>query len=330
MRLEPAFLLLAPLLFCSAARAGDISLPQRVAAAQATAHNALACVPAQPFYWEIGDAIHPLAGGEVGRGAPARETPLAIASASKWIYAAFVAEQRQGVLSDADIQFLTFESGYTRFHVCRQSQTVAGCLDSPINGFGRPDPATLGRFDYNGGHMQRHATQIGLGALDNDGLAQAIRHGLARLGNDWSFEYRQPQLAGGGATSAAAYSRFLRALMDGELRLGGLLGADPVCTNPAVCPDAAVKTPIPPVESWHYSIGHWVEDDPKVGDGSFSSPGAFGFYPWISADKQTYGILAREEHRGVFSNDEAERPSIESVQCGRLIRAAWMDGTAKP
>ncbi|HUN90596.1 MAG TPA: hypothetical protein VMU33_00955 [Burkholderiaceae bacterium] len=318
------------LLACATATAADIPLQQRIAAVQATARDAVACVAAQPFYWEMGDATQSLASGAAGRDAPRRDTTMAIASASKWIYAAFVVEQRHGLLTDVDVAYLTFQSGYSRFRFCRPSQTVAACQQSPLNGFGRIDASTVGRFDYSGGHMQKHALSMGLGALDNDGLGQAIRGGLAPLGITWSFDYRQPQLAGGGATNAADYARFLRALMDGTLKLGGQLGTHAVCTNPSACPDQAVKTPIPSVENWHYSIGHWVEDDPQVGDGSFSSPGAFGFYPWISADKRTYGLVAREDHRGVLSTDEAQRPSIESVQCGRQMRAAWMDGVAKP
>lgn len=77
--------------------------------------------------------------------------------------------------------------------------------------------------------------------------------------------------------------------------------------------------PIPPGESWHYSIGHWVEDDPVVGDGAFSSPGAFGFYPWIDATKSYYGILAR--------NVSGAGSVGDSVDCGRLIRKAWTTQT---
>ena len=47
---------------------------------------------------------------------------------------------------------------------------------------------------------------------------------------------------------------------------------------------------------------------------AFSSPGAFGFYPWIDAGKTTYGIVARADMGG----------AIPSVYCGRLIRKAWM------
>jgi hypothetical protein len=93
------------------------------------------------------------------------------------------------------------------------------------------------------------------------------------------------------------------------------LGTHPVCTLPGSCP-GAIESPVP--VAWHYSLNHWVEDDPGNGDGAFSSPGAFGFYPWISADKQWYGILARVSRRpGAYK---------ESVYCGIKLRHAWISG----
>jgi CubicO group peptidase (beta-lactamase class C family) len=175
--------------------------------------------------------------------------------------------------------------------------------------------------------MQKHAVLMGLGSLGPDGLALAVQQALApALGGDWHLDYSQAMPAGGGVMSAADYARFLRGLLDGRLQLGTLLGRHAVCTNPQSCPNEAVKTPIPGNESWHYSLGHWVEDDPQVGDGAFSSPGAFGFYPWISADRRLYGLVAREQRSGVLSGDPGDKPAVASVACGREIRAAWTDG----
>ena len=106
-------------------------------------------------------------------------------------------------------------------------------------------------------------------------------------------------------------------MMAGRLRLGSLLGTAPVCTNPRTC-SAAVSAPIPPSESWHYSIGHWVEDDPAAGDGAFSSPGAFGFYPWVDSGRTWWGIVAR------MARDSDEQEGVASMKCGRRIRAAWL------
>ncbi len=79
-------------------------------------------------------------------------------------------------------------------------------------------------------------------------------------------------------------------------------------------------TAVPASESWHYSIGHWVEDDRVVGDGAFSSAGAFGFYPRIDAGKASYGIVARSSGAG---------SGFESASCGRLIRKAWATAVAQ-
>lgn len=327
MRRTTLALLIAAPLVTSLATHADPTPMQRAGAARLTAEKAAACVAAQPFYWEIGNATQPLAGGKAGNNGPERSTEMAIASASKWVYGAFVAERRQGQLSAEDVKFLHFQSGYTYYHVCRPNQSVAACQESLLNGRGRMNTATENRFDYNGGHMQKHAVLMGLGSFGPDGLAVAIRQAIApALGGDWSFSYSQAMPAGGGQTSAADYSRFLRALMGGQLLLGGLLGKEAVCTNPQSCPNEAVKTPIPATESWHYSLGHWVEDDPTVGDGAFSSPGAFGFYPWISADKRFYGIVAREQRHGAMTGDPGDKPAVASVNCGRQIRAAFMDG----
>lgn len=315
----------------TAAAQAEPEAATRAAAARQTAEQSAACAPAQPFYWEVGDAGQALASGSVGSGAPTATTELAIASASKWVWGAVVAEQRGGRLSDEDVRFLTFRSGYTRFRFCRPGQTVADCQQALLNGRGQPDPATEGRFSYSGGHMQQQAVRLGLGDADRAALARAVRLALApALGADWQFDYAQPQPAGGGRSSAAHYARFLRGLLGAQLQLGRLLGRQAVCTQTASCPGQAVNTPIPAAERWHYSLGHWVEDDPQVGDGAFSSPGAFGFYPWISADRRFYGVVAREQRSGAASGDPSDRPSIVSVDCGRQIRAAWRAGVPQP
>jgi hypothetical protein len=76
-------------------------------------------------------------------------------------------------------------------------------------------------------------------------------------------------------------------------------------------------------EAWHYSLGHWIEDDPLVGDGSFSSPGALGFYPWIDSNSTYYGLLVREDDTAETSG---AYEGYQSAVCGRLIRRAWMSG----
>ncbi len=77
-------------------------------------------------------------------------------------------------------------------------------------------------------------------------------------------------------------------------------------------------------QRWHYSITHWVEDDPTQGDGAFSSPGAFGFYLWIEANKKYYGVISRySAATGTVQN------GLDSALCGHQLRAAWETGVAQ-
>ena len=285
------------------------TIAQRAAAAASAASQAADCVAVQPFYWSIGDATGKQGDGSVGASLPTAQTIMSIASASKLVYGAYVAEQRGGVLTDADVHFLTFTSGYTDFTSCQPGETVDGCEADGSNG--TYVAANDGKFYYSGGHMEKHAADNGLGPDDSVALAGAVN---AALGS--SFAYSQPQPAGGIYTNAGTYGAFLQRIVGGQLKIGALLGTHPVCTNPFTCADA-VYTPLP-TESDHYSIGHWVEDDPAAGDGAFSSPGAFGFYPWISADKTWWGIVARS----VMASDEQQ--GVASLKCGRRIRAAWV------
>ena len=295
---------------------------QRTQAATTTAANNSNCVAVKPFYWEIGDKAGLMASGSVNATGSLltynASTVVNIASASKWLYGAYVVERRGAAgLSGSDIKFLNFRSGYTSFTSCSPTQTVGSCVAASTNGV--YTPASDGKFLYGGGHMQVHASLMGLDALDNTTLATEIK---TQLGSDIDMSYSQPQLAGGVRTNADSYARYLRKLLNGQLRMGAALGSNPVCTNPLTCNGTALGTPIPTNESWQYSVGHWVESDPAVGDGSFSSAGAFGFYPWVDSGKRYYGIVARQD----FANAAA---GVASAYCGRLIRKAWVTGTAQ-
>lgn len=291
---------------------------QRIAAATSTANNHAACTAVAPFYWEVGDRNAARASGTVLRTGDATtygaDSLLALASATKWLFAAYVVELRGGTVPADEVRHLHFRSGYTSFTSCLPGQTVDGCLALPAAN-GAYTAATDGRFFYDGGHMQKLASLVGLGNMNNGALATELR---SLLGDDIGLSFNQPQLAGGAQATPADYARFLRKLLDGRLKLGALLGTQAVCTNPDTCPNA-LATPVPRSESWNYALGHWVEADPVVGDGAFSSAGAFGFYPWIDATRSWYGVLARQAAAG---------SGHASAQCGRLIRKAWLTGSA--
>lgn len=312
------------LLLHAASSHAQPTLSERASAVRTTAKTNALCSTRLlgPYYWEIGNRSRALASGRLStRGSGtviAADTELSIASASKWLYAAYVIE-RDGDLPGAR-PFLSMTSGYSNFRagLCPTEGTVAECDPGEITA----REAINRTFHYDGGHMQRHAIDTGLGPLTRDGLAAEIR---SVIGDQVLTGYGQPGVAGGGRTTPRRYGEFLRRLLPGAaapLQLGALLGADPVCTLPSDTCDASRLTAIP--EAWHYSIGHWIEDDPATTPAdnfAYSSPGSFGFYPWIDIDRNWYGILARQTE-AFTGQDEG----YASVQCGRLLRMAWKTG----
>jgi hypothetical protein len=251
------------------------------------------------YYWEIGDRSGVLGSGRVGSAAPTAGAPIDIASASKWLYGALALQARPIPTAD-DVRFLTMTSGFETFSLCTRFQTVATCAAAGDND--RYTPADDGRFFYSGAHMQQHAVGNGLGPLTPAGLGPQVSRALGV-----TVAYGTPQLAGGAVIAPSEFGAFLRKLMRNELALAPFLGTFAVCTNPATCATSA-NSPIP--ADWFYSLGHWVEDD-----GTFSSPGAFGFYPWISGDRSLYGIVVTEH--GFAGN------GWTAAQCGRQIRNSW-------
>ena len=301
-----------------------ITPAQRQAAAQQTAMTHADCTTLGPFYWEIGDKTGALASGSTGDNSVVATTEFPIASASKWLFGAYVAEVRNGVLTADDIQHLRMMAGYNSFDdgSCGANvATVADCFAVSSNS--TLTTADIGVFNYGGGHFQHWATVNGMGALTRATLAADMK---AKLGTNIDLRYFSPQLAGGAGTSATQYATFLRKILNNELKIAALLGSNAVCADadPAACsaPPADV-----PFAGTHYSMAHWVEDDPAGGDGAFSSAGLFGFYPWVDATKTQYGILSRQVPRG--SSGGPIGAGRLSMLCGRKLRLAFNSGTAQ-
>lgn len=280
---------------------GDV---RRTTAARAAATSKTnACSLIHPFYWELGGAQARKASGSVDVGFTGT-TKVAMASASKWLYSAYVMQTR--ALSPESVPYLNFTSGNIDFETCLPRQTVQQCADARSNGGLSPD--AVGRFNYDGGHMQRHAVMIGLGSWDSAKLAADYNR---VLGTHVSFF--SPWIEAGAETTADDYAAFLRRIMTKGLKIEAALGSNQVCTDPATCPTAMYS---PTAKPMNYSLGHWVEVD---FDGAYSSAGGAGFYPWISADKSLYGIVSRQ---GTAGTGDA------SADCGRAIRNAWVSMSA--
>jgi len=298
-----------------------------IAAGEAANGSICEAVNNGEFYWEIGASTGgPIVSGQVGS-AYDRMTTVPIASASKWIFGAYVVERFGGVPTGSVgaelVKALNMKSGYISFGPlsCVLAFRVKRCFVAGDND--EYTAAADGEFFYGGGHAQYIAATdslLGLGAKTRVKLLNEINSWLA-LGP--SFAYRNPGLAGGMEANAADYAAFLQRIMLGSYEISDLLNYSPVATAPC----AVGLSGCSPVEGIdpHYSLHHWIEDDNggtvrgvamTPGDGSHSSPGALGFYPWISADMNFYGVISTD---GPISSD----PAPKSLACGRAIRDAF-------
>ena len=290
---------------------GADSLAARTQAVLDTIAHDATCNTLPQLYWEIGDVHGALASGSVGTSFAA-DTQMNIASATKWLWGAYVVERFKDDPGAIDLAAMTMKTGYVSlsYDTCVLSSTVQDCFAAASNS--THTAADDGVFYYNGGHFQKYAIDLGLGGDDKVALAAEFKK---YLGADLAFTFSSPQLAAGARTSPSDYAAFLRKILAGSLAIAAELDANAVCTLPSACPTAAYS---PAPAAWHYAYAHWIEDDPTSGDGAFSSPGAFGFYPWIDASKQYYGILARYVvGSGAY---------LESANCGRLLRKAFLTG----
>ena len=240
---------------------------------------------------------------------------------------------------------------------------------------------TPGTFDYDSGHMEVHAsnnqTLLGIANLTSDLIyihyVEEFKTTSTPAGNVYKTPYSnygvftEPMIAGAIYQEPLYYSYFLQTILNSSVLLGSLAGGnnsnyytcawttprDTVGQNlSSDCPTAYYS---PLVFKWNYALGHWWEVDPSDNDDwSVSSPGAYGFYPWIQplcpaaghpgnvCTSQTefntaytnngsgvwsyYGFVARQLATGSSPTGNG----TASHNCALLVRTAWLTGVANP
>lgn len=302
------------------------SMEKAAAAAKQVAANDPLCATSAlgDYYWEIGNATSssPLVSNAEGSGSVTATTHFNIASSSKFVFGAYVLQKKgiDQVKNDPSLRDgLRFLSGYTGFddNACIGTTTVGTC--NSAGNISSPDPNTVNRFYYDGGHDQKLATvDLNLSGFTSKQLDQEYRATLG-LSTGFNMAPLDPLIAGGLLASATDYAQFLRSVMNQQLVIGAHLGEDAVCADPSTCPTQALYSPIRQLgEPWSYSYNHWVESEKGNGTvDAYSSPGKFGFYPWITPDRKYYGILSRHDTQLIGGG-------ADSVKCGRQIRKAFL------
>lgn len=206
---------------------------------------------------------------------------------------------------------LSFTSGLQNEHLCtlQQAITLADCV-AIISGTDPVAPPGT-RFDYGSTHLHVAArmAEVTTGKRWNALFTETL---AAPLGLPAEVTYftapRQaqgtsnPLIAGGLRTSMNEYAR-LFALVFHKGRYAGLERGTPELF------DAQPREPFPgvtvgnsPVKDlglpYRYGLTAWLHcDTPATGCATISSPGAFGWTPWLDRDAGYYAILGMQLDR---------------------------------
>lgn len=261
------------------------------------------------------------------KGAHQIDSQLAIASATKWYSAAIFARLiDRGVLALSDhpqdhLDYWTSDPTDPRSEVTLEQllSFTSGMADPPVNASCTSDPRqTLqacarelydGAFQFAPGtafyygsshfHVAAAMAEVATGSRWVD-LVAAELAGPLGLSADTGFVARaanNPLVAGGMRSTARDYATYLEAFFTGRHLPNWTTALSEDRTAQVVFEASPVAVALPG-SAWHYALGHWIEcnsdrfDPDCVDDRIYSSPGAFGFYPWIDRSAGYWGVLA--------------------------------------
>lgn len=213
--------------------------------------------------------------------------------------------------------------------------TLATCVDDIRDGAVVAAPGQ--RFDYGGAHLQvagrmaEVATGKGWNELFVEHLAEPL--GLSSALSYFTLPRqgmgtRNPLVAGGLRLSTLDYLEILALAFHGG-RYKGLAPASPalfVAQAREPFPDAVIgNSPAANAgHPYHYGLAAWLEcDTPAQGCAVLSSPGAFGFTPWLDRDAGYYAVIATELGGANGSTTGVVKESLDlESQLQPVIRAA--------
>src|SRR5688572_28921920 len=231
-------------------------------------------------------------------------------------------------------QLLSFTSGLPPRDACalRPKITLAECVTSLSKLKLVAAPGT--RFDYGNTHLHVAArmAEVVTGKTWDAVFGEQLRVPLAIDADAKFYTWpRQPKgttnplIAGGMQMTMNEYAKVLELEYHRGVYRGQRLIGDALFTAQATepYPDAVIgDTPVARIDlNYHYGLASWLEcSPPAVNCPVQSSPGAFGFTPWVDRTGGYYAILGMDlggRRTGVV------RFSIELAQKLRpMIRAA--------
>jgi CubicO group peptidase (beta-lactamase class C family) len=205
-------------------------------------------------------------------------------------------------------QLLSFTSGFNQTEADRGcisngATTIADCAREFYDrGLATPPGSA---FSYGPAHLQIAGAMAE--AVTGQSFPSIFRQqvsdvaGMSALTTYAIPSTSNPRLSGGGASTVEDYAAFLGAILGGRLLTDiGAYTADRTAGLPVLnAPDVSTSA-----GEWHYGLASWHECD----DAPFStrcaaarlvsSPGAYGWTPWIDFDRGYWALAAMEEGVG--------------------------------
>jgi serine-type D-Ala-D-Ala carboxypeptidase/endopeptidase len=205
-------------------------------------------------------------------------------------------------------QLLSFTSGLPADAPCTSQLfiTLANCVESISTLTLVAPPGT--RFDYGSTHLHVAArmAEVATGNSWAEIFATQLRTPLG-LGADMlyytaprqSTGMLNPLIAGGLRATMNEYARVLQLEFNRGLWDGNRLIADSLFTLQGTepYPDAVIgNSPFQSIGlNFHYGLAAWLECPPPAANCDvISSPGAFGFTPWVDREAGYYAMIAME------------------------------------
>jgi D-alanyl-D-alanine-carboxypeptidase/D-alanyl-D-alanine-endopeptidase len=229
---------------------------------------------------------------------------------------------------------LSFTSGLPPEQLCTYlpDTTLADCVEQIRQGGLQAAPGT--RFDYGSTHLHvaGRMAEVGAGQPWNDIFAAQLRAPLG-LPDDLVYYASplqaagtgNPLVAGGLRLSMNEYEPLLHLVFDQGRRQGQQLLDEALFSQQAVepFPDVVVGRSPAAVIGFRYGLAAWLEcSTPASGCSTISSPGAFGFTPWVDREAGYYAIIGMEVTDRQASDEIANFGVALAQQIKPLIPAA--------
>jgi len=170
------------------------------------------------------------------------------------------------------------------------------------NGLDLP-PGTA--FSYGPEHLQiaglmaEQATGMSYAELLESQLIDTLQ--LSNATENTSPTQINPRVAGGAQSSAEDYALILQSLLNGSLISNIELFIQDRTPSTGIAID---YKPDNVIDDWHYALGAWRFCPESNWDDSceqleiISSPGAFGWTPWVDFERGYYGLITMDDRNG--------------------------------